>query len=54
MLRAELTQKILSRKRLKRLSWKRIAEEIGGGYDRPAMRVRVLRVLRALVARALR
>ena len=31
MLRAELTQKILSRKRLKRLSWKTIAAEIGGG-----------------------
>ena len=31
MLRAELTQKILSQKRLKRLSWKRIAGEIGGG-----------------------
>ena len=30
MLRAELTQKILSRKRLKRLSWKTIAAEIGG------------------------
>jgi hypothetical protein len=26
----------------------------GGGYDRPAMRVRSRRVLRALVARALR
>jgi cyanate lyase len=31
MLRAELTQKILSKKRLKRLSWKTIAGEIGGG-----------------------
>ena len=31
MLRAELTQKILSRKRLKRLSWMTIAGEIGGG-----------------------
>ena len=31
MLRAELTQKILSQKRLKRLSWKTIAVEIGGG-----------------------
>src|SRR6202165_5005445 len=31
MLRAELTQKILSQKRLKRLSWKTIAAEIGGG-----------------------
>ena len=31
MLRAEFTQKILSQKRLKRLSWKRIAGEIGGG-----------------------
>jgi cyanate lyase len=31
MLRSELTQKILSQKRLKRLSWKRIAGEIGGG-----------------------
>jgi cyanate lyase len=31
MLRAELTQKILSQKRLKRLSWKTIAGEIGGG-----------------------
>ena len=31
MLRAELTQKILSQKRLKRLSWKTIAAEVGGG-----------------------
>jgi cyanate lyase len=31
MLRAEVTQKILSRKRLKRLSWKTIVAEIGGG-----------------------
>ena len=31
MLRAELTQKNLSQKRLKRLSWKTIAGEIGGG-----------------------
>jgi cyanate lyase len=31
MLRAELTQKILSQKRLKRLSWTTIAGEIGGG-----------------------
>jgi cyanate lyase len=31
MLRAELTQKILSQKRLKRLSWQTIAGEIGGG-----------------------
>src|SRR6266478_9876326 len=31
MLRAELTQKILSQKRLKRLSWQTIAAEIGGG-----------------------
>jgi len=29
--RAELTQQILSQKRLKRLSWKTIAAEIGGG-----------------------
>jgi cyanate lyase len=31
MTRAELTQKILSRKRLKKLSWKTIVAEIGGG-----------------------
>ena len=31
MTRAEVTQKILSQKRLKRLSWKTIAGEIGGG-----------------------
>ena len=31
MIRAELTQKILSRKRLKKLSWKTIVAEIGGG-----------------------
>jgi cyanate lyase len=31
MLRAELTQKILSQKLLKRLSWTTIAGEIGGG-----------------------
>src|SRR4029077_7825621 len=31
MSRAELTQKILSRKRLKKLSWKTIVAEIGGG-----------------------
>jgi cyanate lyase len=31
MLRAEVTQKILSQKRLKRLSWKTIVAEIGGG-----------------------
>ena len=31
MTRAELTQQILSQKRLKRLSWKTIAAEIGGG-----------------------
>jgi cyanate lyase len=31
MMRAELTQKILSQKRLRRLSWKTIAAEIGGG-----------------------
>jgi len=31
MTRAELTQKILSQKRLKQLSWKRIVAEIGGG-----------------------
>jgi cyanate lyase len=31
MTRAELTQKILSQKRLKQLSWKTIAAEIGGG-----------------------
>jgi cyanate lyase len=31
MTRAELTQKILSQKRLKRLSWNTIAAEIGGG-----------------------
>ncbi|MBV9017005.1 MAG: cyanase, partial [Alphaproteobacteria bacterium] len=31
MTRTELTQKILSKKRLKRLSWKTIAGEIGGG-----------------------
>src|ERR1700686_985489 len=31
MLRAEVTQKILFRKRLKRLSWKTIVAEIGGG-----------------------
>src|SRR3984957_2922449 len=30
-MRAELTQKILSQKRLKRLSWKTIVAEIGGG-----------------------
>ena len=31
MLRAEVIQKILSQKRLKRLSWKTIVAEIGGG-----------------------
>lgn len=31
MLRAEVTQKILSQKRLKRLSWRSIVAEIGGG-----------------------
>jgi cyanate lyase len=31
MTRAEVTEKILSAKRLKRLSWKTIAAEIGGG-----------------------
>ena len=31
MTRAELTQKILSHKRLGRLRWKTIAAEIGGG-----------------------
>jgi cyanate lyase len=31
MTRAELTEKLLSQKRLKRLSWKAIAAEIGGG-----------------------
>ena len=31
MLRTEVTQKILSQKRLKRLSWKTIVGEIGGG-----------------------
>ena len=31
MLRPEVTQKILSQKRLKRLSWKTIVAEIGGG-----------------------
>jgi cyanate lyase len=31
MIRTEVTQKILSQKRLKRLSWKTIAAEIGGG-----------------------
>jgi cyanate lyase len=31
MTRAELTEKLLSQKRLKRLSWKTIAAEIGGG-----------------------
>ena len=31
MIRAEVTQKILSQKRLKRLSWKTIVAEIGGG-----------------------
>ena len=31
MTRTEVTQKILSQKRLKRLSWKTIAAEIGGG-----------------------
>lgn len=31
MLRAEVTQKILSQKRVKRLSWKTIVAEIGGG-----------------------
>ena len=31
MMRAELTQKILSQKRLRKLSWKTIAAEIGGG-----------------------
>jgi cyanate lyase len=31
MTRAELTEKILSRKRIKRLTWKQIAAEIGGG-----------------------
>jgi cyanate lyase len=31
MTRAELTEKILSKKRLKKLSWKTIVAEIGGG-----------------------
>jgi cyanate lyase len=31
MIRSELTQKILSRKRLKKLSWETIVAEIGGG-----------------------
>ena len=31
MLRAEVTEKILSAKRLKKLSWKTICAEIGGG-----------------------
>jgi cyanate lyase len=31
MLRADMTQKILSQKRLKKLSWKSIVAEIGGG-----------------------
>ncbi len=31
MIRAELTEKILSQKRLKKLSWKTIVAEIGGG-----------------------
>jgi cyanate lyase len=31
MTRAELTQKILARKRLKKLSWKTVVAEIGGG-----------------------
>jgi cyanate lyase len=31
MIRAELTQKILSQKRLKKLSWQTIVAEIGGG-----------------------
>jgi cyanate lyase len=31
MMRAEVTQKILSQKRLRRLSWKMIAAEIGAG-----------------------
>jgi cyanate lyase len=31
MIRAELTEKILSQKRLKQLSWKTIVAEIGGG-----------------------
>jgi cyanate lyase len=31
MTRAELTEKLLSQKRLKRLSWKTIAAEMGGG-----------------------
>jgi cyanate lyase len=31
MLRAELTQKILSQKRLKRLSWKTVVAEMGRG-----------------------
>jgi len=31
MVRAELTEKILSRKRLKQLSWKTVVAEIGGG-----------------------
>ncbi len=31
MIRAEVTERILSQKRLKRLSWKTLAAEIGGG-----------------------
>ena len=31
MIRAEVTEKILTQKRLKRLSWKMLAAEIGGG-----------------------
>jgi cyanate lyase len=31
MVRAELTEKILSQKRLKRLSWKTVVAEVGGG-----------------------
>jgi cyanate lyase len=31
MIRAEVTEKILTQKRLKRLSWKTLAAEIGGG-----------------------
>ena len=31
MVRAELTEKILSQKRLKQLSWKTVVAEIGGG-----------------------
>jgi cyanate lyase len=31
MIRAELTQKIITQKRLKKLSWKTIVAEIGGG-----------------------